>query len=170
MFQFTPVRPLGSNVATAGSISADSTAEVAWPSASWAAEPFYTFSPGEFYRLYLTAAFDVVTAISTLPAIIRVRKGSETTSGLEVARLHNFYTVGSKSASGYTPTDFEAVAYVKVSGGTPVTTQLSVTLQTVAIAQPARLATILAPLRLDVFNLGLLTAFRGMSPGARPIS
>jgi hypothetical protein len=116
---------IGSNETNNGAL-VTTAAEAAVPAASWDKEPSFTFVADRCYRVVIQYGAYASAATDTV-ARVRVRKGSASTTGQQLAFWQASMTsanVGSSSVGS-----FHGIGYVKNNSGSNVTTDLSVTIE-----------------------------------------
>jgi len=120
---------LFANASTAGSLaSATGASEVAIPAASWtvsgtAYEPIFMFLPGLIYQLTISGA--ILPAAFPGACIIRVRKGSASTSGTQLIYFEKDWA----TSGGL---ELLHIGWIKNATPTPVFTKLSLTIQRIS--------------------------------------
>lgn len=104
-------------------------AETAVASVTWDSEPNFVFRVGRLYCIKVQVGLFASTAASTVSRL-RVREGSATTSGQQIAFWQPTMTAASVGAS--TANSFFGLAYVRNSETANLTTKLSLTVERVA--------------------------------------
>lgn len=125
-------------------------AEAAVASATWDQEPDFTFFPGELFKV--TVSGHANSSAGDQRAIVRVRLGQESTTGL----LLLFWYNGIPSVLGGNNISFTYTGYIKNSSAGVVTTKLSLTVQRIAGAGNYQIRGDVTggPLMLEVEDLG----------------
>lgn len=118
-----PAGPIGANTSNNGTLATSAGSEVAIPAATWDTEPTYVMPPGRLYRVVIAGETTTDSALVTA-AIVRLREGSATTSGTELAQFDNIIPAGLASRG----VAFTYVCYIKNSGTSTVSTKLSLTI------------------------------------------
>jgi hypothetical protein len=117
-------RYINANATDAGTLLTTS-AEAAVPSASWDAEPEFSFYSHRLYRIDIQVGVFNAAATNSVSRI-RVRQGSASTSGQQLGFWQASTSTANVSSSSVA--SFTGQAYAK-GGSQVVTTQLSLTLQ-----------------------------------------
>lgn len=106
------------NIWTAGivaSSSSPSNLEAAIPSGTYASEPTFDFAGGKIYRVFLTTGVVGSSDANTI-VVVRVRKGSATTSGTQLCFWQfNYFSGCTQCATGYIKNIERATVSTKLS-------------------------------------------------------